>query len=103
LLQLLFFISFSSSNYWIWFSYDCNSSFSNSYRYKIAVIYEAIPTLLLNFSALILEKNFLKATKKFFFLAFISMIGSAIGTQILIYSDSELFKLLLAISILLSF
>ncbi|WP_198304880.1 sulfite exporter TauE/SafE family protein [Arcobacter vandammei] len=67
---------------------------------KTAVIYVAIPTLLLNLSALILEKDLFKAIKKFFPLAFMAMIGSAIGTQILIYSNSEFFKLLLAISIL---
>src|SRR5574344_2251526 len=61
---------------------------------KTAVIYVAIPTLLLNLSALILEKDLFKAIKKFFPLAFMAMIGSAIGTQILIYSNSEFFKLL---------
>ncbi|RBQ30767.1 hypothetical protein CRU92_10515 [Arcobacter sp. FW59] len=67
---------------------------------KTAVIYVAIPTLLLNISALIVEKNFFQIVKKFYLLAIFAMIGSAIGTQILIYSNSEIFKLLLAISIL---
>ncbi|MBL3519205.1 sulfite exporter TauE/SafE family protein [Arcobacter lanthieri] len=67
---------------------------------KTAVIYVAIPTLLLNISALLLEKNFLQAIKRFYPLAIFAMIGSAIGTQILIYSNSEIFKFLLAISIL---
>ncbi|WP_419677868.1 sulfite exporter TauE/SafE family protein [Aliarcobacter lanthieri] len=67
---------------------------------KTAVIYVAIPTLLLNISALLFEKNFLQAVKRFYPLAIFAMIGSAIGTQILIYSNSEIFKFLLAISIL---
>lgn len=67
---------------------------------KTAIIYVAIPTLLLNLSALIIEGNFLKTIKRFYPLAIMAMIGSAIGTQILLYSNSEMFKLLLAISIL---
>lgn len=67
---------------------------------KTAVIYVAIPTLLLNISALISEKNFFQTIKRFYLLAIMAMIGSAIGTQILLYSNSEIFKLLLALSIL---
>ena len=67
---------------------------------KTAVIYVAIPTLVLNLSVLIIEGNFLQTIKRFYLLAIIAMIGSAIGTQILIYSNSEIFKFLLAISIL---
>ena len=65
---------------------------------KTAVIYVAIPTLVLNLSVLIIEGNFLQTIKRFYLLAIIAMIGSAIGTQILIYSNSEIFKFLLAIS-----
>ncbi len=67
---------------------------------KTAVIYVAIPTLLLNISALISEGNFLQTIKRFYPLALMAMIGSAIGTQILLYSNSEIFKFLLAVSIL---
>lgn len=67
---------------------------------KTAVLYVAIPTLLINTIAIFSEGNFLSAIKRFYPLAFMGMIGSAIGTQILIYSNSEIFKLLLAISIL---
>lgn len=67
---------------------------------KTAVIYVAIPTLLLNISALISEGNFLQTIKRFYPLALMAMFGSAIGTQILLYSNSEIFKLLLAISII---
>ena len=68
---------------------------------KTAILYIAIPTLLINLISIFSEGNFLQAVKRFYPLALIGMIGSAIGTQILIYSSSELFKLLLAFSIFL--
>ncbi|CAM3832493.1 sulfite exporter TauE/SafE family protein [Arcobacter cloacae] len=68
---------------------------------KTAIICIAIPTLLINLISIFSEGNFLQAVKRFYPLAIIGMVGSAIGTQILIYSSSELFKLLLAFSILL--
>ena len=63
---------------------------------KTAILYIAIPTLLINLISIFSEGNFLQAVKRFYPLAIIGMVGSAIGTQILIYSSSELFKLLLA-------
>ena len=66
---------------------------------KTAVLYVVIPTLLINVISLFSEGDILKAFKRFYPLAFMAMLGSAIGTQILIYSSSEFFKLLLAISI----
>ena len=68
---------------------------------KTSILYIAIPTLLINLISIYSEGNFLQVIKKFYPLALIGMIGSAIGTQILIYSSSELFKLLLAFSIFL--
>lgn len=68
---------------------------------KTAIICIAIPTLLINLISIFSEGNFLQALKRFFPLAILAMIGSAIGTQILIYSSSEFFKLLLAFSIFL--
>lgn len=68
---------------------------------KTAIICIAIPTLLINVISIFSEGNFLQAVKRFYPLAIIGMVGSAIGTQILIYSSSEFFKLLLAFSILL--
>lgn len=67
---------------------------------KTAVMYVAIPTLILNLSVLIVEKNLFQTFKKFFPLALYATIGSALGTYILIYSNTEFFKLLLAFSIL---
>lgn len=67
---------------------------------KTAVLYVLIPTLLINIISIFSEGNFLQALKRFYPLAIMAMIGSAIGTQILIHSSSEFFKLLLALLIL---
>jgi hypothetical protein len=68
---------------------------------KTAILYIAIPTLLINLISIYSEGNFLQAVKRFYPIAILGMIGSAIGTQILIFSSSEIFKLLLAFSIFL--
>jgi uncharacterized protein len=68
---------------------------------KTAILYIAIPTLLINLISIYSEGNFLQAVKRFYPLALMGMIGSAIGTQILIYSSTDFFKLLLALSIFL--
>ena len=71
---------------------------------KTAILYIAIPTLLINFISIVSivsEGNFFQALKKFYPLAIFGMIGSAIGTQILIHSNTEFFKILLALSIFL--
>ncbi len=68
---------------------------------KTAILYIAIPTLLINLISIYSEGNFLQAVKRFYPIAILGMIGSAIGTQILIFSSSEIFKLLLALSIFL--
>jgi uncharacterized protein len=68
---------------------------------KTAILYIAIPTLLINLISIYSEGNFLQAVKRFYPLALVGMIGSAIGTQILIYSSTDFFKLLLALSIFL--
>lgn len=66
---------------------------------KTAVLYVAIPTLLINIISIFSEGNFLQAIKRFYPIALMAMIGSAIGTQILVHSSSDFFKLLLAMSI----
>lgn len=68
---------------------------------KTAILYIAIPTLLINLISIYNEGNFFQAVKNFYPLALMGMIGSAIGTQILIYSSTDFFKLLLALSIFL--
>ncbi|MGE3592905.1 MAG: sulfite exporter TauE/SafE family protein [Arcobacter sp.] len=68
---------------------------------KTAILYIAIPTLLINIISIYSEGNFIQAVKRFYPIAILAMIGSAIGTQILIFSSSDFFKLLLAFSIFL--
>ena len=67
---------------------------------QTAIIYTLIPTLLVNIISIWSEGNFIQAFKRFYPLALFAMIGSAIGTQILIYNSSGIFKLLLALAIL---
>lgn len=67
---------------------------------QTAIIYTLIPTLLVNIVSIVSEGNFLQAIKRFYPLALFSMMGSGIGTLILIYNNSDLFKLLLAFAIL---
>jgi len=67
---------------------------------QTAIIYTLIPTLLVNIISIRSEGNFIHAMKRFYPLALFAMIGSAIGTQILIYNSSDIFKLLLAFAIL---
>jgi uncharacterized membrane protein YfcA len=67
---------------------------------QTAILYTLIPTLFINIISIRSEGDFIDAFKRFFPLALLAMIGSAIGTQILIYSNSNIFKLLLAIAIL---
>ncbi len=67
---------------------------------QTAIIYTLIPTLLVNIISIRSEGNFIQAFKRFYPLAIFAMIGSAIGTQILIYNSSDIFKLLLAFAIL---
>lgn len=67
---------------------------------KTAIIYLLFPAIVVNLMSIKKEGSFLEAFKKFYKLGFYSLIGSAIGTYILIYSNSEIFKILLAVSIL---
>ena len=68
---------------------------------KTAIVYIAIPTLLINLISIYSEGNFLQAVKRFYPLAITAMVGSGIGTLILIFTNTDFFKLLLALSIFL--
>ncbi len=68
---------------------------------QTAIIYTLIPTLFVNIISIASEGNFFKALKEFYPLGLFTVIGSAIGTGILIYSNSEVFKLVLAFMILI--
>jgi len=67
---------------------------------QTAIIYTLIPTLLVNIISIWSEGNFIHAFKRFYPLALFAMVGSGIGTLILIYNSSDIFKLLLAFAIL---
>lgn len=68
---------------------------------QTAIIYTLIPTLLVNIVSIANEGEFFKAIKKFYPLAILAMIGSAIGTYTLIYFSSDIFKIILAMAILI--
>lgn len=68
---------------------------------QTAIIYTLIPTLLVNILSIRSEGNFFNAVKKFYPLALLAMTGSAIGTTLLIYSNSDVFKFILVFTILL--
>lgn len=55
-----------------------------------------IPTMLVNIMSIVSEGKFFEAIRKFWFIIFLMVVGSALGTVLLIYLNSEYFKLLLA-------
>lgn len=67
---------------------------------QTAIIYLILPTMAVNIVSIRSEGKFFEALKKFWFIIFLMVIGSAIGTFLLIFSHSEIFKLLLAFIIL---
>ena len=71
-----------------------------------AIIITLIPTLLMNVITIASEAKFnldafIEAFKRHFLLATYALIGTVVGTLLLIYSNSELFKVLLAFAILI--
>lgn len=68
---------------------------------QTAILLTLIPTLIVNLVSFLSEGNILEGFKKHMPLALLTMLGSAIGTQLLIMSNSEVFKLLLAFTILI--
>jgi uncharacterized membrane protein YfcA len=67
---------------------------------QTAVILTLVPTALVNLISIASEGNILAAVRKHLPLALFAMTGSAIGTQILIVTNSELFKALLSLAII---
>jgi uncharacterized membrane protein YfcA len=70
-----------------------------------AIMITLIPTLLMNIVSIASEANFkvtefIEALKRHFLLATYALIGTILGTYILIQSNSEIFKVLLAFAIL---
>lgn len=71
-----------------------------------AIIITLVPTLLMNIVSIASEAKFnlsafTDAFKRHFLLATYALIGTVCGTLLLIYSNSELFKVLLAFAILI--
>lgn len=68
---------------------------------QTAIILTLIPTVLVNLVSIISEGNPLSAVKQHFPLALYALLGSSLGTLLLISLNSEVFKALLAIAILI--
>ena len=68
---------------------------------QTAILYTLIPTLTVNILSIYSEGNFIKALKRFYPLAILTVIGSIFGTIILIKFNSEIFKIILAFAILI--
>ncbi|RXJ60121.1 sulfite exporter TauE/SafE family protein [Candidatus Marinarcus aquaticus] len=68
---------------------------------QTTIMYMLIPTMVVNIVSISSEGHFFQALKKFWFIITLMVLGSALGTILLIYTNSELFKLLLAIIIFL--
>jgi uncharacterized membrane protein YfcA len=67
---------------------------------QTAIILTIIPSLLTNLVSIKSEGNILSASHLYLSLALFVMAGSAIGTQVLIFTNSEIFKALLAVAII---
>ncbi|XOB63374.1 sulfite exporter TauE/SafE family protein [Campylobacterota bacterium DY0563] len=63
---------------------------------QTTILYMLIPTMGANILSILSEGKFLEALKKFWFIITLMVIGSALGTVLLLYTNSDLFKLLLA-------
>ncbi len=68
---------------------------------QTTITYMLLPTMMANIISILSEGKFFEALKKFWFIIVLMVIGSAIGTVLLVYTNSELFKLLLAFIIIL--
>jgi len=68
---------------------------------QTAILLTLIPTLLVNIISIISEGNILVAVRRHFLLALLAMLGSAVGTQILLTVNSDIFKVLLGVVIII--
>ena len=67
---------------------------------QTAIILTIIPSLLTNLVSIKSEGNIMSASHRYLSLAIFVLAGSAIGTQVLIFTNSEIFKALLAVTII---
>lgn len=63
---------------------------------QTTITYIIVPTMIVNLVSILSEGKFFEALKKFWFIILLMVIGSCVGTYILVYFNSEYFKLLLA-------
>ena len=68
---------------------------------QTAIVLTLIPTLLVNLISILSEGNILVAARRHFLLAIFAMLGSALGTQILLTVNSDIFKGLLGVVIII--
>jgi len=68
---------------------------------QTAIVLTLIPTLLVNLISIISEGNILVAARRHFSLALLAMLGSAVGTQILLTVNSDIFEVLLGVVIII--
>lgn len=68
---------------------------------QTAIALTLLPTLMINTVSIASEGQLTQAVRRYLPLAVTAMLGSAVGTQILLLFDSALFKLLLAAAIVL--
>jgi len=68
---------------------------------QTTILYMLIPTMLANIMSILSEGNFIDALKRFWLIILLMVLGSTLGTMVLIHINSEYFKLLLAFIILL--
>ena len=66
-----------------------------------AIVLTFIPTLLVNLISIVSEGNILLAARRHFSLALFTMLGTAVGTQIMLSVNSDIFKGLLGIVIII--
>ena len=68
---------------------------------QTAIVLTLIPNILANIVSIKNEGRILVASRRYLAFALLIMLGSAIGTQVLIFTHSEIFKALLAITIII--
>lgn len=68
---------------------------------QTAIVLTLTPTLIMNIAAIVSEGRTASAFYRYFPLAFSAMVGSAVGTQTLIFTHSDIFKVVLALVIIL--
>lgn len=67
---------------------------------KTTILFLLIPTMVTNVISILSEGKFFEAVKKFWFIIVLLIIGSVLGTFLLVYFNASVFKVLLAFIIL---